>query len=376
MVKYISTTFIPRIPYSRPIIQSKTPISATNSSPRRSPRPENAPGPFYVDHTCIDCDICRWMAPDTFHYSNEQSAVSSQPQTPDQRHAALQALLACPTQSIHVTSLPPGQLAAARDSFPLPITSNIYHCGFHSEKSFSATPYFIHQRHIGGSNIMIDVPRWQPHLAAKLESTFGGLDYIFLTHRDDVGDHQRWADRFPGSKRIIHQMEVNSRQGTDKVEIQLQGEGQGLLSSWYLDGRGKDRDREKEDTGEEGRHHHHHHTSSSTDIDSTSIELLFTPGHTRGCVSLLYKPAKVLFTGDHLAYSGRLGRLSIMRGYNWYSVDQQLQSVARLMDVEFSCVLPGHGRRVCFESDDEKRDALRAVLDAEGYVVPIMNETS
>jgi len=219
---------------------------------------------------------------------------------------------------------------------------------------------------------MIDVPRWQPHLAAKLESTFGGLDYIFLTHRDDVGDHQRWADRFPGSKRIIHQMEVDSRQGTDKVEIQLQGEG--LLSSWYLDGRGKDREigREKEDTGGEGRHHDY--PSSSTDVDGTSIELLFTPGHTRGCVSLLYKPAKALFTGDHLAYSGRLGRLSIMRGYNWYSVDEQLQSVARLIDIEFSCVLPGHGRRVCFESDDEKRDALRAVLDAEGYVVPIKNE--
>ena len=30
------------------------------------------------------------------------------------------------------------------------------------------------------------------------------------------------------------------------------------------------------------------------------VQLIFTPGHTAGCVSLLYQPAKALFTGDHL----------------------------------------------------------------------------
>lgn len=25
-------------------------------------RPQNVAGEFYVDHTCIDCDTCRWMA--------------------------------------------------------------------------------------------------------------------------------------------------------------------------------------------------------------------------------------------------------------------------------------------------------------------------
>ena len=28
--------------------------------------PENAPGAFYVDETCIDCDLCRTTAPDCF----------------------------------------------------------------------------------------------------------------------------------------------------------------------------------------------------------------------------------------------------------------------------------------------------------------------
>ena len=53
---------------------------------------------------------------------------------------------------------------------------------------------------------------------------------------------------------------------------------------------------------------------SATEPD---VQLLFTPGHTAGCVSLLYRPdGGVLFTGDHLAYSQRLGRLTIFRAYN------------------------------------------------------------
>jgi glyoxylase-like metal-dependent hydrolase (beta-lactamase superfamily II) len=43
------------------------------------------------------------------------------------------------------------------------------------------------------------------------------------------------------------------------------------------------------------------------------VQLIFTPGHTAGCVSLLYRPDRALFTGDHLAYSYRLGRLTIFR---------------------------------------------------------------
>lgn len=43
------------------------------------------------------------------------------------------------------------------------------------------------------------------------------------------------------------------------------------------------------------------------------VELIATPGHTAGCVSLLYRPDRALFTGDHLAYSARLGRLTIFR---------------------------------------------------------------
>jgi len=50
------------------------------SSARRLPT--NVPGDFFVDQTCIDCDTCRWMAPETFDRAEEQSRVHRQPGAP------------------------------------------------------------------------------------------------------------------------------------------------------------------------------------------------------------------------------------------------------------------------------------------------------
>ena len=36
-------------------------------------RTENAPGNFYVDSSCIDCDTCRWVAPEVFNRQDSQS---------------------------------------------------------------------------------------------------------------------------------------------------------------------------------------------------------------------------------------------------------------------------------------------------------------
>ena len=42
-------------------------------------RSQNVSGDFYVDTSCIDCDTCRWMAPEVFIEDSEQSAVYHQP---------------------------------------------------------------------------------------------------------------------------------------------------------------------------------------------------------------------------------------------------------------------------------------------------------
>ena len=67
--------------------------------------PENVPGDFFVDTTCIDCDACRQIAPSVFGEAAETSFVKARPVSSADQRQALRALLACPTGSV-VTILP------------------------------------------------------------------------------------------------------------------------------------------------------------------------------------------------------------------------------------------------------------------------------
>jgi ferredoxin len=62
----------------------------------------NAPGRFYVDSTCVDCDLCRSLAPATFRRDDATgySFVHRQPVTPEETAAAEDAVRSCPTESI------------------------------------------------------------------------------------------------------------------------------------------------------------------------------------------------------------------------------------------------------------------------------------
>ena len=64
--------------------------------------PENAPGLFYVDMQCIDCDVCRDTAPDNFTRSDEHnySYVYRQPTTEEERALCEEALISCPVEAI------------------------------------------------------------------------------------------------------------------------------------------------------------------------------------------------------------------------------------------------------------------------------------
>src|SRR5262249_58044920 len=84
-----------------------------------------------------------------------------------------------------------------------------------------------------------------------------------------------------------------------------------------------------------------------------------TPGHTRGHAVLLYRD-RYLFTGDHLAWSRRRNRLVAFRDACWYSWDEQIRSMERLLDLDrrFEWVLPGHGGRYHAPSPEAMRDEL------------------
>ena len=85
--------------------------------------PENVPGPFFVDSTCIDCDTCRQLAPATFGETAEFSFVQLQPRDPAERRAALRALLACPTGSIGQAD--PAETRDAIGDFPMPLAGGV-----------------------------------------------------------------------------------------------------------------------------------------------------------------------------------------------------------------------------------------------------------
>lgn len=261
-------------------------------------RPQNVNGDFYVDNTCIDCDTCRWMVPEVFHQNGRQSAVYHQPSDETERLRSLQALLACPTASIGTVEKPT-DIKDAQLSFPILIADNVYHCGYHSEDSYGAASYFIVRPE---GNILVDSPRFTPPLVKRLEE-MGGIRYLYLTHRDDVADHQKYAQHF-GCERILHADDVSH--GTRDVEIQLTG-----LDPYQL---------------------------------TSDLLVIPVPGHTKGHTVLLYNN-QFLFTGDHLAWSTRFNHLVGFRNACWYSWSEQLKSMRRLANYSFEWVLPGHGWR-------------------------------
>jgi ferredoxin len=63
---------------------------------------QNVVGAYYVDSTCVDCDLCRNTAPDFFKRDDEVafSYVYRQPITPEERATAEEAKEGCPTESI------------------------------------------------------------------------------------------------------------------------------------------------------------------------------------------------------------------------------------------------------------------------------------
>ena len=64
--------------------------------------PDNEPGRFYVDSQCIDCDVCRDIAPDNFirNSRNGYSFVHKQPEGAVEESLCREALTCCPVDAI------------------------------------------------------------------------------------------------------------------------------------------------------------------------------------------------------------------------------------------------------------------------------------
>ncbi|MDB4960562.1 MAG: Metallo-beta-lactamase superfamily protein [Myxococcales bacterium] len=258
---------------------------------------DNVEGDFFVDSSCIDCDLCRQLARGVFARTDRQaqSFVARQPANDVDRHRALLALVTCPTSSIG-TRRKLETKAAAR-AFPIPIDgiSGVLFCGYASADSYGASSYLIRRPE---GNVLVDSPRAASTLIDRV-AELGGVEIMVLTHRDDVADHRAWHERF-GCTRVIHRADVDA--GTRDCERIVDG-----------------------------------------DVElAPDLRVIAVPGHTRGSIALLHD--EILFTGDHVWANDGEDGLEVGRDVCWYSWPEQRRSVAKLSSVPFRHVLPGHGR--------------------------------
>lgn len=270
----------------------------------------NVSGEFFVDSSCIDCDLCRQIAPAVFARSDRagQSYVAHQPGSPGE-HRALMALVTCPTSSIGTRTKHDAR-AAAR-AFPEPVIGDVLFCGYASESSYGAASYLIRRP---GGNVLVDSPRFARVLADRI-AELGGVRFLVLTHQDDVADHAKFRDRF-ACERVIHRADL--RGGTRDCERIIDGDAE----------------------------------------LADDLRLIHVPGHTRGSIALLH--GEVLFTGDHLWATDDQTGLEAGPDVCWYSWPEQRKSIAKLTEYRFTVVLPGHGRRFIAPDAEAMRAAIRA----------------
>ncbi len=260
---------------------------------------DNAPGDYFVDDSCIDCETCRVVAPRVFERSDRLglSVVRHQPHTSEDALRARMALVSCPTSSIGTASKV--DLHDAVAALPDPIEGGVSYCGYAAQSSFGAASYLVQR---GEGNVLVDSPRAARPLMDRI-AALGGVATMFLSHRDDVADHAQFARRF-GAARVMHRADVGP--GTRDVEQVLDGDEPLRLAP-----------------------------------DLLAIPL---PGHTRGSQALLYRD-RFLFTGDHLWAAAGGDGLDAGSDVCWYSWTEQTRSMKKLLAFDFEWVLPGHGPR-------------------------------
>jgi glyoxylase-like metal-dependent hydrolase (beta-lactamase superfamily II)/ferredoxin len=257
--------------------------------------PDNAAGEFFVDRSCIDCDTCTLVAPGMFAEADDHSFVARQPTNEIERRRALMALVACPTASIGTESHLDTTTGVM--GFPEPVSEDVYFLGFTSKDSFGAWSYLIRRPE---GNVLVDAPRAAAPLLRRIEE-MGGARLLFLTHGDDVADHETLRARF-SCDRILHADDLTAE--TEGIERRIEG-----LEPVPF---------------------------------APDLLAIPTPGHTAGHTVLLYQD-RILFTGDHLAWSAERQHLYAFRKACWHSWSRQIESMERLLDHRFEWVLPGHG---------------------------------
>ncbi|HEY6006060.1 MAG TPA: MBL fold metallo-hydrolase, partial [Anaeromyxobacter sp.] len=249
--------------------------------------------------------------------------VARQPASPAARRRAMMALVACPVAAIGSSrsgrakgqpdeaaperaggpggrepkASVPTEVMLAAHAFPYEVTPGVLDCGYAAESSFGAASWLVLRPE---GNVLVDSPRFAAPLAGRIRA-LGGVRLMFLTHRDDVADHARWAEVL-GCERALHARDLSA--GTRGVERVLEGDAPIPLAP--------------------------------------GVTAIPVPGHTAGSTAL-HVDDELLFTGDHL-WGDAEGRLGASRAVCWHDWGEQTASMEKLGALRFRRVFPGHGR--------------------------------
>lgn len=253
----------------------------------------NVAGEWFVDTRCIDCDVARQWAPGLIAADDDGlSYLARQPSDPEEEAAMWRAAAACPTQSIGNRSArqPPNP------AFPFELTPGVLAMGHNDRSSFGAHSYLIARKQ---GNLLVDSPRYLRSLAERIDE-LGGIAHVLLSHRDDVADADRWAERY-NARVWIHGADAAAAPfATDVVD------GDAAI------------------TVTEG------------------VTLVPVAGHTRGSV-VFQVDERWLFTGDTLHWNRRRGQLDVFPRQTWYSWDRLADAMDVLARLRVEWVFPGHG---------------------------------
>ena len=166
------------------------------------------------------------------------------------------------------------------------------------------------------------------HILEVLEETEGTVEYILLTHGhyDHTTAVPELHRALPEAKIYIHQADAN---GAGSRLFPLAGQVDGLLL--YDEG-------------------------DALPLGSLTIEVLHTPGHSKGSVTL--KAGDVLFTGDTL-FAGSMGRTDLSGG----DEEEIMASLKRLGKLEGDfTVCPGHMQTSTLDQERKTNPYLRMAM--------------
>lgn len=257
--------------------------------------PLSVVGDWYVDTGCIDCDASRQVAPGLIGVDEQgRSIFLRQPESEQDREMAWRALLVCPTRSVGNETLTRPYPAL----YPHDLGDGVHRLGHNARSSFGAHSYLVVRE---SGNLMIDSPRWTREVYGPI-GELGGIADILLTHRDDVADAERYAERFDARVWIHVDDSAAAPFAADLiVGVAPTAIGDGVLA-------------------------------------------FPVPGHTKGSVMFLVD-GHLLFSGDSLSWNEPHRGLRAFRRACWYSWDEQIASTQRLADSghTFDRLFCGHG---------------------------------